>query len=248
MKSNHKWYPLLLIGLALVLLGSTAACGGEAPSIAMEPASFSFTAEQEEASPPGQTLSLWNSGSGTLTWSLSSSANWLVLSPGSGSCSTVEIDNATLSVNTPGMDAGNYAAIITISAPGATNTPQAVVINLNIEPASEQGEAQEEEQVIDALDTATLLAHAGEIRTVEGVMVRAYYAHSSGGQPTFLNFHDPYEGYFTALIWGDDRDKFPPEPETYYLDKKVRIKGLIETYKGAPEIILNEPSQIWIVE
>jgi micrococcal nuclease len=110
------------------------------------------------------------------------------------------------------------------------------------------GETPVEEQVISALDTATLLAHAGEIGIVEGVVVRTYYAQSSTGQPTFLDFHDPYEGYFTAVIWGDDRDKFPPEPETYYLNKSVRIKGLIETYQGTPEIILTDPAQIWVVE
>ena len=247
MKSTGKWRSLLLLGVALALLGLTAACGGKAPSIAMEPTSFSFTAEQEGTTPPSQTLSIWNSGDGTLSWSLSSSADWLVPSPGNGSCSAAEIDNVTLSVNTLGMNAGNYAAIITISAPGAANTPQTAVVNLNIESAAEQ-EEEHEEQVIDALDTATLLAHAGEIGIVEGVVVRTYYAQSSKGQPTFLNFHDPYEGYFTAVIWGEDRDKFPSEPETYYLNKNVKIKGLIETYKGAPEIVLTDPSQIWVVE
>ncbi len=248
MKSTGKWHSLLLLGLALALVGSAAACGGEAPSLATEPASFSFTAEQEGANPPAQALSIWNSGDGTLSWSLSSNAGWLVLSPGSGSCSIGEIDNVTLSVNTPGMNAGSYAAIITISAPGAANTPQAAVVNLNIEPAAEQEEEQEEEQVINALDTATLLARAGEIGIVEGVVVRTYYAQSSKGQPTFLDFHDPYEDYFTAVIWGEDRDKFPPEPETCYRGKTVRITGLIETYKGAPEIILTDPAQIWVVE
>jgi len=146
------------------------------------------------------------------------------------------------------MNAGNYAAIITITAPGATNTPQAAVVNLNIEPVAEQEEEGGEEQVLDALDTAMLLAHAGETGIVEGVVVRTYYARSSKGQPTFLNFHDPYEGYFTAVIWGEDRDKFPSAPETYYQDKMVRITGLIETYKGAPEIVLTDPAQIRVVE
>ncbi|MBI4187173.1 MAG: hypothetical protein HY530_06715 [Chloroflexi bacterium] len=108
------------------------------------------------------------------------------------------------------------------------------------------------EQVIDVLDTAKLLDigynQPDKIVTVEGVMVGTYYATGSKGQPTFLNFHDPYEGYFTAVIWGDDRDNFPPNPESYYLYKKVRIKGKIEIYKGAPEIILRQPSQILVVK
>jgi len=108
------------------------------------------------------------------------------------------------------------------------------------------------EQVIDALDTDKLLDvvyhQPDKIITVEGDIVRTYYAGGSKGQPTFLNFHDPYEGYFTAVIWGDDRGKFPPNPESYYLYKKVRIKGKIEIYQGDPEIILRQPSQISVVE
>ena len=102
--------------------------------------------------------------------------------------------------------------------------------------------------VINALATDELLSRQGEITIVEGVVVRGYYAESLEGQPTFMDFHDPGEGYFKAIIWGDERTRFPPNPETYYLDKKVRVKGLIETHKGMPEIILRQPSQIWIVE
>ena len=80
-----------------------------------------------------------------------------------------------------------------------------------------------------------------------------------GGPPTFLDFHDPYEGYFKCIIWEEDkqsgeriRDKFieafPPNPETCLLNKNIKVKGKIEIYKGAPEIILYDPSQIWIVE
>lgn len=102
--------------------------------------------------------------------------------------------------------------------------------------------------VINALATDELLSRQGEIEIVEGTVTGGYYAESLEGQPTFFDFHDPGEGYFKAIIWGDNRDKFPPNPETYYLDKKVRVKGLIETYKGMPEIVLREPSQIWFVE
>lgn len=237
---------LLLLGLAFLLLGLIVACQQEVPSIAIEPASFNFTAEQEGINPSSQTLNIRNSGSGTLTWSASSDADWLILNPGSGS-STRELDNVTLSVNISGMDSGHYVALAIVSAPGAINTPQTAVISLSIKPPHGQ-----EEEVIDALDTETLLAHAGEVKIVEGIVVRSYYAEKSKGKPTFLDFHDPYKEYFKALIWDDNRDKFiqafPPNPETYFEDKEVRIKGLIETYEGAPEIILNDPSQIWIVQ
>jgi endonuclease YncB( thermonuclease family) len=102
--------------------------------------------------------------------------------------------------------------------------------------------------VIDSLATDELLSHQGEVKIVEGVVAMGYYADDLEGEPTFLDFHDPPEGYFKAIIWGDNRDEFPPSPETHYLGKKVRVKGLIETYRGAPEILLREPSQIWFVE
>lgn len=237
---------LLLLGLAVLLLGSIVACQQEAPSITIEPASFNFTAEQEGINPSSQTLNIRNSGSGTLSWSASSDADWLTLNPDSGSA-TGELDNVTLSVNISGMDSGHYVALAIVSAAGAIKTPQAAVVSLWIKPPHGQ-----EEEVIDALDTETLLAHAGEVRIVEGIVVTTYYAEKSKGKPTFLDFHYPYKGYFKALIWGDNRAKFieafPPNPETYFKDKKVRIKGLIETYEGEPEIILNDPSQIWIVQ
>jgi len=218
------------------------------------PSSFSFDARQGGANPESQTLSVWNSGGGTLSWSASDNADWLILSPARGS-STGAVDNITLSVDISVMNAGNYAAVIIISAPGAANTPQTVVVNLTISPP-------EEEEVIDALDTDRLLDigynHPEKVVTVEGVIVRTYYAKKSKGQPTFLDFHDPYEGYFTCLIWKEDaqtgepiREKFmkafPPDPETYFLNKKVKVMGKIEIYKGSPEIILYDPSQIWIV-
>ena len=117
-------------------------------------------------------------------------------------------------------------------------------------------EAHHVEGVIDALDTAKLLHigynHPGEEVVVEGIIVRTHHARSSKGKPTFLNFHDPYQGYFKVLIWEDNRDRFigafPPNPETYFLSKRVRVKGSIEIYKGDPEVILSDPSQIWIVE
>ncbi len=90
--------------------------------------------------------------------------------------------------------------------------------------------------------------YIGQYKTVEGTIVCTYYAESSSGQPTFLNFHKPYRGYFKCVIWGEDRPKFPPNPEEYYLNKHVRVWGLIKSYKGAPEIVLYNPLQIRIVK
>ena len=258
----------LLLGLVLLVASSIVACTEPtpllSPIITAGPASFSFSAQQSGTNPAGQTLSLWNSGTGTLTWSATDSADWLILSPTIGS-SAGEIDNIVLSVDISGMNAGSYAALITISAQGAANTPQTVVVNLTINPPVEEEEGkveresveerEVEEEVVDALDTEKLLEigynHPEKVVTVEGVIIRTYYAKKSKGKPTFLDFHDPYEGYFICIIWEEDRqifvEEFPPNPESYFLGKEVRVEGTIEIYEGAPEIILRDPSQIWIV-
>jgi len=40
----------------------------------------------------------------------------------------------------------------------------------------------------------------------------------------------------------------PRQREELFLDKKVRVKGLVKEYQGAPEIIVEEPEQIEVVE
>ena len=101
------------------------------PTIAFSPGSLSFGATEGGDNPADQTLEIWNSGTGTLDWSVSEEAAWLSLSPTSGS-STGEHDSVTVSVDISGMSAGDYDATITISDPEATNSPQTVPVSLNI--------------------------------------------------------------------------------------------------------------------
>jgi len=111
------------------------ACGEQippaSPTIGFSPSSLSFSAEEGGANPAGKTLSISNSGGGTLDWTASADANWVSLSPTSGA-STGESDSVTVSVDISGMDAADYAAIITISAPGASNSPRTIAVDLDI--------------------------------------------------------------------------------------------------------------------
>jgi bisphosphoglycerate-independent phosphoglycerate mutase (AlkP superfamily) len=86
--------------------------------------------------------------------------------------------------------------------------------------------------------------YIGKFVIVEGTIVDTY----NSGRACFLNFHPDYKKHLTAVIFASDFYKFPPNPEDYYLNKKVRIKGLIKEYKGKPEIILNDPFQIEIID
>ncbi len=88
--------------------------------------------------------------------------------------------------------------------------------------------------------------HIGETATVCGEVASTRYAASSRGQPTFINLNKPYPNQvFTVLIWGSDRAKFG-NAEAIYRGKSVCVTGTIKEYRGVPEIIANEPSQVKI--
>ncbi|TYB32102.1 MAG: thermonuclease family protein [Candidatus Mcinerneyibacterium aminivorans] len=83
----------------------------------------------------------------------------------------------------------------------------------------------------------------GEEVAVTGKVIDTY----DSGKAIFLNYHKDYKHTFTAVIFKSDEYKFNFEPEKYYLNKKIKVKGKIKVYKGAPEIIVEEPSQIKLI-
>jgi hypothetical protein len=103
--------------------------------ISFSPESFSFTAVEGGPNPANQTLEIWNSGGERRDWSLSDDAAWLSESPTSGS-SRGEHDTVAVSVDIAGMSAGDYSANITITSPGASNSPQVVPVSLHISSAA----------------------------------------------------------------------------------------------------------------
>jgi len=97
-------------------------------------------------------------------------------------------------------------------------------------------------------------SYIGQYKVVEGIIVGTHYADDTKSQPTFLDFHKPYQDYFKCIIWGRDREnfinEFPPNPESYFLNKYVQVTGLIEEYpkgSGIPEMIVRDPSQIKVL-
>jgi hypothetical protein len=87
--------------------------------------------------------------------------------------------------------------------------------------------------------------HVDEEATVCGTVAGAKYAAGARGKPTFLDFERPYPAAgFRVVIWGSDRPKFKPPPETAYGQGKVCVTGKIHLYRGEPEIIVRAPSQL----
>jgi hypothetical protein len=101
------------------------------PVIVLDPGSLSFVTTPG-INPADKTIALSNGGEGTLTWTAAVEAGapaWLSVNPASGT------GNATLTVgvNSVGLAPGNYTKVITVTAPGATNTPQIVHVTLTID-------------------------------------------------------------------------------------------------------------------
>jgi hypothetical protein len=100
------------------------------------------------------------------------------------------------------------------------------------------GHAQNRISPADAKD------HVGENATVCGDVASTHYAARTRGNPTFINLDRAYPNQiFTALIWGSDRPKFG-SPEETYRGKHICVTGTISAYRGVPEVIVREPSQI----
>lgn len=95
-----------------------------------------------------------------------------------------------------------------------------------------------------SISAAEAKNHVGEKAIVCGEVASTHYAARSRGNPTFINLDKPYPNQiFTVLIWGSDRPNFG-DPEEAYRDKHICVTGKISDYKGVPEIVAYEPSQI----
>jgi len=85
--------------------------------------------------------------------------------------------------------------------------------------------------------------HVGEYAFVAG---RVDHVYTSKKGTIFINFCPDYKTCpFGAVIFGSNAYKFPKPNQ--YEGKTVEITGLIKTYQGLAEIILDDPGQIKIL-
>jgi Concanavalin A-like lectin/glucanases superfamily/Viral BACON domain len=96
------------------------------PILSVTPANLSFAATVGGSSPPAQTLSIANTGSGTLSFTASDNAAWLSVTPASGSAPS----NLSVSANTTGLAVGTYTGAVTVTASGATGSPATIPVTL----------------------------------------------------------------------------------------------------------------------
>ncbi len=103
---------------------------GTVPSIGLAPGNLSFSGTVGGTNPSAKSISVSNSGGGTLTWTASDNAAWLTLTPAAGTNS----GTLATSVNLTGLAAGTYSGTITIAASGAAN--KTLPVSLTVNPAT----------------------------------------------------------------------------------------------------------------
>jgi hypothetical protein len=89
--------------------------------------------------------------------------------------------------------------------------------------------------------------HIGATAEVCGPVANTSYRSDIDGDPTFLNFDQPYPNQtFTVLIWGENRTHWPQPPEDMYENHTICVTGIIKLHEGDPEIVVTHPGRIRI--
>jgi len=115
------------------------------PLIATTPASMAFNAIAGQPNPPGQSMTIANSGGGVLTWqavaSTTSGGSWLSLSSGSGTLTAYQSVPIAIQPNLlPTLTPNTYTGIVTISGVDgsgnpANGGPQVIPVSFTVLPA-----------------------------------------------------------------------------------------------------------------
>lgn len=100
------------------------------PKITLNRTSLNYGATTGSTYTSAQSITISNSGTGTLNWSLSKSSNstWLSYTPSSGTNS----GQISVSVNPSGLSTGTYTGYIYVTDSYASNSPKTITVNLNV--------------------------------------------------------------------------------------------------------------------
>ena len=96
--------------------------------LAVAPASLQFAYTLGGAEPAAQSLQLTNAATGTLSWTATSTATWMTVTPASGTAPST----LSVSVSPDALTAGTYTGNIQIAAANASNTPVSIGVTLTV--------------------------------------------------------------------------------------------------------------------
>jgi micrococcal nuclease len=89
--------------------------------------------------------------------------------------------------------------------------------------------------------------YTGKKATICDRVYGARYFENGKDQPTLLNMGDTYPNNpFTFVIYGENRTKFSYKPEEFLVNKEVCVTGDVIDYRGKPQIIVTDSTQVVI--
>jgi len=101
------------------------------PLIGLSPAQLSFNTDQA-TNPSSQTFTVTNTGGGTLNWTASGDANWLAVSPATGTLGPGASQTVTATVTSATLNPGQFQANVGVTDSNAANSPQSLPVSLTV--------------------------------------------------------------------------------------------------------------------
>jgi hypothetical protein len=111
-------------------VGVTLNVTATAPRLRLSPGALTFNYATGGSTPAAQNLNV-NTDGASVSFTVSTTASWLTATPVSGTSPAA----VSIAVNPSGLAVGTYTGSVTITAPGATNSPQSVGVTLNVNAA-----------------------------------------------------------------------------------------------------------------
>jgi len=102
------------------------------PKIEVTPESLTFSGKEGSTNLLSNTITVKNSGQGTLNYTVSRDVSWLDVKPKSGLCEQEGTKSHSVTVDISGLSEGTYKGQINISDPEAANSPQTISVTLNV--------------------------------------------------------------------------------------------------------------------
>jgi outer membrane protein assembly factor BamB len=107
-----------------------SAAASPQPILSVSPSNLIFTAVENGVNPAPATLTVTNTGSGTLTFTDAVNQTWLSASPSGGSAPPSQ--QLRVNASLAGLPAGSYTGNVTITASGASGSPAVVPVTFNV--------------------------------------------------------------------------------------------------------------------
>jgi hypothetical protein len=96
---------------------------------------MTFGAMSGGSNPPPRTLSVTNTGGGTLSWTATADQPWLTLNPAAGNAP----GSISVTIVTAGLAPGTYNGAITLTAAGVAGSPQVVPVSVSVFSLADSG-------------------------------------------------------------------------------------------------------------